>query len=307
MIPNLGYISEAAASIVDRHLGLHMVPRTEVVELASEAFHYGFWTKKAAKKSGSFPPKIGSFQIFVKGFLDSGRQLPKIDSCDTTESSQDKNLEFRYDFEKLIILDYIIRNTDRGSDNWLVFHSSLSGYPGAGSGDELTKFADDTSAVLHTKIAAIDNGLAFPHKHPDNWRSYPFGWASLPGAKVPFSKEIIDLYLPVLSDHMHVEQLVVKLKRCFSLDVDFDEDLFQRQMAVVRGQIHNLVECLSRGESPAELLKKPLIRVYVKDDDDGGDVTSGTAIPINQSESVGSRTRRFFVELVKKRPYFKCC
>ena len=30
------------------------------------------------------------------------------------------------------------------------------------------------------KIAAIDNGLAFPFKHPDNWRAYPYHWAWLP-------------------------------------------------------------------------------------------------------------------------------
>lgn len=24
------------------------------------------------------------------------------------------------------------------------------------------------------KIAAIDNGLAFPFKHPDSWRAYPY-------------------------------------------------------------------------------------------------------------------------------------
>jgi len=34
---------------------------------------------------------------------------------------------------------------------------------------------------------AIDNGLAFPFKHPDNWRSYPFAWADLPLARVPFA------------------------------------------------------------------------------------------------------------------------
>ena len=40
IIPNLGYISEAAASYIDRRLGLFVVPRTEVVKLASPTFHY---------------------------------------------------------------------------------------------------------------------------------------------------------------------------------------------------------------------------------------------------------------------------
>ena len=28
--------------------------------------------------------------------------------------------QFQFQFEKLVILDYIIRNTDRGNDNWLI-------------------------------------------------------------------------------------------------------------------------------------------------------------------------------------------
>jgi hypothetical protein len=28
--------------------------------------------------------------------------------------------EFQLEFEKMVILDYLIRNTDRGNDNWLI-------------------------------------------------------------------------------------------------------------------------------------------------------------------------------------------
>ncbi len=34
------------------------------------------------------------------------------------------------------------------------------------------------------ELAAIDNGLSFPFKHPDSWRTYPYHWAWLPYAKV---------------------------------------------------------------------------------------------------------------------------
>ncbi len=37
------------------------------------------------------------------------------------------------------------------------------------------------------QVAAIDNGLAFPIKHPDSWRAYPYHWAWLPYAKVSAS------------------------------------------------------------------------------------------------------------------------
>lgn len=31
------------------------------------------------------------------------------------------------------------------------------------------------------KVGAIDNSLAFPWKHPDQWRSFPFGYVSSSG------------------------------------------------------------------------------------------------------------------------------
>ena len=87
----------------------------------------------------------------------------------------------------MVVLDYITRNTDRGNDNWLIRH------------DKATDKTPETIA-----IAAIDNGcapcwsgywhdawarggcnppfssLAFPFKHPDNWRLYPYHWSYLP-------------------------------------------------------------------------------------------------------------------------------
>lgn len=39
--------------------------------------------------------------------------------------------KFQLQFEKLVILDYIIRNTDRGNDNWLIKYEqpSVVGHP----------------------------------------------------------------------------------------------------------------------------------------------------------------------------------
>ncbi len=61
------------------------------------------------------------------------------------------------------------------------------------------------------EIAAIDNGLAFPFKHPDSWRTYPYHWAWLPYAKVPFSNKMKDLVLPKLSDMNFVQDLCDEL------------------------------------------------------------------------------------------------
>ena len=47
------------------------------------------------------------------------------------------------------------------------------------------------------EVAAIDNGLAFPIKHPDSWRAYPYHWAWLPYAKVSQSPRPFFLFLNV--------------------------------------------------------------------------------------------------------------
>ncbi len=75
------------------------------------------------------------------------------------------------------------------------------------------------------KIAAIDNGLAFPFKHPDSWRAYPYHWAWLPQAKIPFSEEIRDFILPLLSDMNFVQELCNDLYLLFKVstyvEIDF--------------------------------------------------------------------------------------
>ncbi|KAK7789192.1 hypothetical protein R5R35_014105 [Gryllus longicercus] len=67
------------------------------------------------------------------------------------------------------------------------------------------------------RIAAIDNGLAFPFKHPDSWRAYPYHWAWLPQAKVPFSQETRELVLPQLSDMNFVQDLCDDLYHLFKV------------------------------------------------------------------------------------------
>lgn len=67
------------------------------------------------------------------------------------------------------------------------------------------------------QIAAIDNGLAFPFKHPDSWRAYPYHWAWLPQAKIPFSEEIRAHVLPLLSDMNFVQELCDDLYQLFKV------------------------------------------------------------------------------------------
>ena len=175
LIPNLSYVSEAAAYVLDNRLRTNLVPYTDIVYLSSKSFHYDFWDRSAYyRKRKPFPAKVGSFQVFLKGFKDANlflrdhpwpdqvnsgfrpadaprwRKRPWTETCRpgsaTSEDGEevrseirslngeedDRNRErgfvwteqikqsFREELEKLVILDYIMRNTDRGLDNWMV-------------------------------------------------------------------------------------------------------------------------------------------------------------------------------------------
>ncbi|CAJ1053917.1 Hypothetical predicted protein [Xyrichtys novacula] len=246
LIPNQGYLSEAAASLVDSKLGLGVVPKTKVVYLASETFHYNaidrakskgkrYALEKVPKVGRRFhrvglPPKLGSFQLFVEGYREADYWLRRFEAEPLPENIR-KQLQCQ--FERLVVLDYVIRNTDRGNDNWLIKYEK----PGEREEEQKDTEWPETSPDSCIKIAAIDNGLAFPFKHPDEWRAYPFHWAWLPQAKVAFSQETRDLVLSRLSDMNFVQDLCEDLYEMFKADKGFDKTMFERQMSVMRGQV----------------------------------------------------------------------
>lgn len=175
LIPNLSYVSEAAAYALDARLQTNLVPYTDIVWLSSKSFFYDFWDRrKAWMGKKPLPPKVGSFQVFLKGYKDANiflREHPWPDQANTgfrtedapkrkkrpwneacrpsgmqsdDEDDEDYNADvpspspreqsnerrfhwtenlkqsFREELEKLVILDYIMRNTDRGLDNWMI-------------------------------------------------------------------------------------------------------------------------------------------------------------------------------------------
>uniref|UniRef100_A0A8C6L1J2 Phosphatidylinositol 4-kinase type 2 n=1 Tax=Nothobranchius furzeri TaxID=105023 RepID=A0A8C6L1J2_NOTFU len=278
LLPNQGYLSEAAASLVDTKLGLGVVPKTKVVYLASETFHYNaidraksrgkkYALEKVPKVGRRFhrvglPPKVGSFQLFVEGYREADHWLRCFEAEPLPENIR-KQLQSQ--FERLVVLDYVIRNTDRGNDNWLIK------YEKPGEGDERQKAAEwsENSSDSCIKIAAIDNGLAFPFKHPDEWRAYPFHWAWLPQAKVPFSEETRELVLSRLSDMNFVQDLCEDLHEMFKTDKGFDKTILC---------VLNLTQALKDGKSPIQLVQMP--RVVVERSRSGGQgrvVTLGNA------------------------------
>lgn len=338
LVPNQGYLSEASAYAVDRKLNLGIVPKTRVVKLFSKTFNYSAIdrAKSRTKRNVSehfpkvgkhfnrigLPPKVGSFQLFVENYEDASIWLRRFE-----ELPPETNVkrEFQFQFERLVILDYIIRNTDRGNDNWLIYYGSSDlnkkeagktdtvsangansfnnnllskKVPGGGDlidsvnlqsentsntellldtsnpppppqpsivqdklGGSLIDTGDDENQKPIIKIAAIDNGLAFPFKHPDEWRAYPYYWAWLPYAKIPFSQETKRYVYAQLTDMNFVQDLCDELYQIFSKDGGFDKNMFERQMSVLRGQILNLTQALKEGKTPFQLVQMPPVLV----------------------------------------------
>ncbi|PUU82009.1 phosphatidylinositol 3 and 4-kinase-domain-containing protein [Tuber borchii] len=305
LIPNLSYISEAAACLLDRQLKTFLVPYTDVVKLSSKSFHYDYWDRRAYyKKHKPLPSKVGSFQVFLKGFQGL-RRTPWASACRPSGAIDDDSDEeshtplsmddpenrrfvwteqlqqnFREELEKLVILDYIMRNTDRGLDNWMIKEpmvaSSRSETPQPGAGATVT-------------IGAIDNSLAFPWKHPDQWRSFPFGWLFLPVSLIgqPFSQKTRDHFLPILTSAKWWAETQTLLRRLFEQDSDFKERMFQRQIAVLKGQAFNVVETLKTpDQGPLELTRRT--RVHVWDDE----MEVPVAVPLRVPTASDTRRRR---------------
>ncbi|TFK75459.1 hypothetical protein BDN72DRAFT_868130 [Pluteus cervinus] len=181
LIPNLSYISEAAASLLDERLSLQIVPPTELVSFSSPAFFYDWLDRNAAKKGKALPEKIGSMQYFLHGYQDASEFLRKnpwpgraisdtfddsnhrkggvykrflgamkvicgktgdnddlyedadyederhlFDATENEDSQQPfywtqvLQQSFREELEKLVVLDFLMLNTDRGADNYMI-------------------------------------------------------------------------------------------------------------------------------------------------------------------------------------------
>ncbi|KAL8814690.1 MAG: hypothetical protein Q9223_006107 [Gallowayella weberi] len=358
LIPNLSYVSEAASYVLDCRLRTNLVPYTDIVYLSSKSFHYDFWERSNYyRKRKPLPAKVGSLQVFLKGFKDANiflrdhpwpdqassgfrpedparkKKKPWAETCrpGTAMSDDDddnlpsearsttnedgnrgrfvwtENLQqsFREELEKLVILDYIMRNTDRGLDNWMIRVDSqsqevsiLSEPPSingsaesrsaatAANGNESSAKGSNNSPYKRREnmtassrsqtppelskrhpisIGAIDNSLSWPWKHPDAWRSFPFGWLFLPVSLIgqPFSQKTRDHFLPLLTSTHWWSETQMALRRVFSQDSDFQETMFAKQIAVMKGQAWNVVETLKTSDhGPLELTRRTRVCVF---------------------------------------------
>lgn len=261
LIPNLGYICEAAASLLDRRLRTGLVPRTDTIVLGSTRF-YDSRTQWFCGLSSRMQHKLGSFQLFLYGYEGANAFFEKHPLPGTLirkNEAKTHDLEaaafqwtfetlnqFRQQLEKLILLDYIMRNTDRGLDNWMIC-------------------LQEDQGGWKIRIAAIDNGLSFPWKHPDEWRSYPYGWLYLPLHVInkPFSKETREHFLPILLSTEWWEKSYEEFHELFSRDADFQERMWKKQWSVLKGQAFNVVETLKHpNQGPLELVRRTRCLVF---------------------------------------------
>ncbi|KAA8644154.1 hypothetical protein EYZ11_008488 [Aspergillus tanneri] len=390
LIPNLSYVSEAAAYVLDSRLRTNLVPYTDIVYLSSKSFYYDFWDRrKAWMGKKPLPHKAGSFQVFLKGYKDANlflrdhpwpdqtssgfraedapkrKKRPWNEACRPsgihsddededdyengyvrTPSPREESRERRFywtenlkqslreELEKLVILDYIMRNTDRGLDNWMIKidwkteEVSIVADPPKPSGVQKDDEDDEhlpparpvsvnsdraatasypyrrqeammavsrTGTPLNTQepqasiqIGAIDNSLSWPWKHPDAWRSFPFGWLFLPVSLIgqPFSQKTRDHFLPLLTSTAWWSGTQMALRRVFSQDDDFKESMFARQIAVMKGQAWNVVETLKHPDhGPLELTRRTRVCVW----DDLVDVP--VAIPLRGPSTEAQRRK----------------
>lgn len=377
LIPNLSYVSEAAAYVLDMQLRTNIVPHTEVVWLSSKSFYYDFWEKGGFwRRTKPLPAKPGSFQVFLKGYKDATMFLkehpwPDQNTADFRPDIVDKKKRrplsncmpggtmsddedgsprisspipqentprfawtttlkqaFREELEKLVILDYIMRNTDRGLDNWMIkidwqtqdvsiVAEPPKSQPKDENGDTLmpaprpvsvsprpesntsrpyrryeameSRSSTPMNAGPTVRLGAIDNSLSWPWKHPDAWRSFPFGWLFLPVSLIgqPFSQRTRDHFLPLLTSTAWWSETQLALRHVFAQDDDFKDSMFARQIAVMKGQAWNVVETLKQlDHGPLELTRRTRVCVW----DDLVDIP--VAVPMRMSSEFGRSSAR---------------
>lgn len=112
--------------------------------------------------------------------------------------------------------------------------------------------------------------------------SFPFGWLFLPVDLIgrPFSQKTRDHFLPLLTSTTWWCQTSLALKRVFQNDDDFQERMFAKQLAVMKGQAWNVVEALKTSDhGPLELTRRTKVCVW----DDLVDVP--VAVPMRMTSS----------------------
>lgn len=106
----------------------------------------------------------------------------------------------------------------------------------------------------------------------------------------PFSQKTRDHFLPLLTSTVWWSQTQHALRKVFQLDPDFQEKMFSRQIAVMKGQAWNVVETLKTlDHGPLELTRRAKVCVW----DDLVDVPVAVPMRVTSSE-MRRRTEEVF-------------
>jgi len=95
--------------------------------------------------------------------------------------------------------------------------------------------------------------------------SFPFGWLFLPVDLIgrPFSEKTRNHFIPLLTSTKWWSQTHFALRKVFQIDPDFQERMFAKQMAVMKGQAWNVVETLKTPDhGPLELTRRAKVCVW---------------------------------------------
>lgn len=97
----------------------------------------------------------------------------------------------------------------------------------------------------------------------------------------PFSQKTRDHFLPLLTSTQWWSSTQLALRRVFSQDSDFQEKMFARQIAVMKGQAWNVVETLKTPDhGPLELTRRARVCVW----DDLVDIPVSVPLRVPSSE-----------------------
>lgn len=83
----------------------------------------------------------------MEGYKDAEYWLRRLELAPLPLNLQSR---FQIQFERLVVLDYIIRNTDRGNDNWLIRYDqpSLSSSPNASLTNSTVSESSNVSQII---------------------------------------------------------------------------------------------------------------------------------------------------------------
>lgn len=179
--------AEVAAYILDRHFNINITCATSIQ---------------------TFDKNEGSFQLFAHNMCEAREIKRLLEEKFVFEEGE------IYNFQLMVVLDYLMGDLDGHEENWLV--------------------EKGRKGCLIKKIKKIDNANAFIQKNPETGYFSSFNdvkqyiWSELKIAKIPFQESIRELMLRITKDQIEIVVNKIKNELPNFLDTDIIRLLYQR-------------------------------------------------------------------------------